>query len=157
MSRFFQTLAAVVMVTMTAPVAAGPLEDASEAFASGDHATAMRIWLALGRQGNATAQNNLGAMYDKGQGAPQSYPEAIRWYRLAAEHGHTLAQNNLGVMYANGLGVPQDLVTAHMWVSLAAAQGNQAAAQAKARIQRGLTPDQIAEAEKLAREWKPKP
>ena len=41
-------------------------------------------------------------MYARGQGVPQDYAEAVKWYRLAADQGDARAQNNLGVMYANG-------------------------------------------------------
>jgi uncharacterized protein len=59
-------------------------------------------------------------------------------------------------MYANGWGVPQDVVRAHMWSNLSAAQGDQDAAKNRddfARLM--MTPAQIAEAQKLAREWQP--
>ena len=73
-----------------------------------DYKTAHRLWLPLADQGNAIAQYNLGAMYDKGQGVPQDYKEAVRLYSLSAEQGNATAQNNLGIMYYNGTGVPQD-------------------------------------------------
>ncbi len=43
-------------------------------------------------------------MYDKGQGVPQDYAEAMRWYRSAAEQGNAKAQSNLGIMYLVGQG-----------------------------------------------------
>jgi len=111
-------------------------------------------WLAANR-GNAKAQFNLGVMYAKGQGVPQDYAEAAKWYRLTADQGYAGAQNNLGYMYANGQGVPQDFVSAHMWLDLCAAQGSQAAAKDRDAIAQRMTPAQIAEARKLARDWKP--
>ena len=63
-------------------------------------------------------------MYAKGQGVPQDYSEAVKWYRLAADQGDATAQFNLGGMYAQGEGVPQDYVLAHMWFNLSAAQGD---------------------------------
>ena len=45
------------------------------------------------------AQYNLGVMYDNGDGVPQDYKEAVKWYRLAAEQGDASAQYNLGLMY----------------------------------------------------------
>ena len=62
-------------------------------------------------------------MYDKGQGVPQDYKTAVKWYRLAAEQGDADAQYNLGVMYDKGRGVPQDYKTAVKWYRLAAEQG----------------------------------
>ena len=61
-------------------------------------------------------------MYTEGQGVPQDYAEAMRWYSLAADQGLATAQVNLGVMYGTGRGVPQDDVEAHVWYNLAAAQ-----------------------------------
>jgi uncharacterized protein len=58
-------------------------------------------------------------------------------------------------MYAKGDGVPQDFVRAHMWFSLSAAQGNQSAVKTLEMTERKMTPAQIGEAQKLARDWKP--
>ena len=44
-------------------------------------------------------------MYDKGEGVPQDYKEATKWYRLAAEQGDASAQTKLGYMYDHGQGV----------------------------------------------------
>jgi TPR repeat protein len=107
------------------------------------------------RQGNATAQFNLALIYANGRGVPQNYAEAVR-YRLAADQGDAEAQNNLGLLYAYGNGVTQDYVTAHMWFNLSAAQGDGEAVKSREAVARRMTPAQIAEAQKLAREWKPK-
>jgi hypothetical protein len=63
-------------------------------------------------------------MYDNGQGVPQDYKEAVKWYRLAADQGDAMAQFNLGLMYSGGPGVPQDYKEAAKWYRLAADQGN---------------------------------
>jgi TPR repeat protein len=94
------------------------------AYKSGDYATALREWTPLAKQGDASAQFNLGLMYEKGQGVQQDYKTAVRWYRLAAKQGYVNAQYNLGVMYQNGQGVPQDYKTAVKWYRLAAEQGH---------------------------------
>ena len=96
-------------------------------------------------------------IYANGQGVPQDHSEAAKWYRLAADHGDASAQFNLGVMYANGQGVPQDHVLAHMWFNLSAAQGDEDAVENRDRAAGLMTPDQLAEAQRLAREWKPSP
>ena len=49
-----------------------------------------------------------------------------------------------------------DYVMAHMWVNLSAAQGHKKAVKARDILAKKMTPDQIAEAQRLAREWKPK-
>ena len=87
---------------------------------------------------------------------PQDYVQAVSWFRKAAEQGDAYAQTNLGVMYYSGRGVPQDYVQAHMWWSLAAAKGDADAINNLDQIAAKMTPAQIAEAQKLAREWKPK-
>ena len=155
-------LAAIVLLLgLAAPVAAGPVEDATAAYDRGEYATAMRLWRSLAGRGVADAQFLLGRMYHSGQGVPvsQDYAEALKWYRLAAAQGNADAQTFLGVMYRYGQGVPQDYVLAHMWFNLAAVQGDdsgQAAARERDGISKLMTPAQIAEAQKLAREWQPK-
>ena len=62
-------------------------------------------------------------MYYIGEGVPQDYAEAVKWYRLAADQGEASAQSDLGFMYAYGTGVPQDYAEAVKWYRLAAAQG----------------------------------
>jgi TPR repeat protein len=57
-------------------------------------------------------------------------------------------------MYAEGRGVPQDRVRAYMWLSLSAEQGHQKAVGSRNLVTKGMTPAQIADAEKLARDWK---
>ena len=79
--------------------------------------------------GDASAQNNLGVMYEDGTGVPQDDTQAVAWYRKAADQGDASAQYNLGLMYANGTGVPQDDTQAVAWTRKAADQGN-ASAQA---------------------------
>jgi uncharacterized protein len=82
-----------------------------------------KFWLPLAEQGDADAQYNLGAMYGNGQGVPQDYKEAVKWFRLAAEQGFAIAQSNLGAMYEKGTGVPQDYKEAVKWYRLSAEQG----------------------------------
>jgi hypothetical protein len=80
----------------------------------------------------------------------------VAWYRKVAEQGHAIAQNGLGEMYANGQGVPQDYVQAHMWFNLGATAGDKDAVKNRDIVAAKMKPAQIAEAQKLAREWKPK-
>ena len=87
------------------------------------------------------------------QGVPQDYTEALKWYRMAAVQEYASAQNNLSWLYANGWGLPQDYVYAHMWANLAAASGSDVAAQNRDNYSQMMTREQIAEAQRLAREW----
>jgi TPR repeat protein len=73
--------------------------------------------------------------------------------RSCAEQGDADLQLMLGDMYALGEGVPQDYVLAYMWVNLAVAQGNEAAQNLKDRVEQRMTREQIAEAQRLSREW----
>ena len=75
----------------------------------------MRWYRLAAEQGLASAQYNLGVMYDNGAGVLKDNAEAARWYRLAAEQGDADAQSNLGVMYANGEGVLKDAAEAVRW------------------------------------------
>ena len=72
--------------------------------------------------GGADAQFKLAEMYYFGDGAPKSFPEALKWYTLAAEQGIADAQFRVGVMYDTGEGVTQDRVEAFKWFLLAAEQ-----------------------------------
>lgn len=131
------------------------------AFRRGDYATAYRKFHPLGEQGDGWAQGFLGVMYANGQGVEQDYAQAARWYRLAAEQGLAYSQYNLGFMYANGQGVGQDYVQAYMWYDLAATNAppgelRDTAAQDRNDVARKMTPDQIAQAEELARNFQPR-
>ena len=127
-----------------------------------DYAAAARWYRLAAEQGVAAAQLHLGDMYDNGRGVPQDYAAAARWYRLAAEQGFAHAQINLGILLGNGHGVPQDHVQAHMWFNLAASRftASQWVSRGEAVKNRDITaslmtPAQIAEAQKRAREWRP--
>jgi hypothetical protein len=90
-----------------------------------------------------------------GKHLPQNFAEATKEVRQDAEQGDALWQCLLGIKYETGTGVPQDYVLAHMWFNLAAAQGDDDALKHRDRMASLMTPDQIAEAQRLAREWKP--
>ncbi|MCH8347872.1 MAG: sel1 repeat family protein, partial [Proteobacteria bacterium] len=114
---------------------------------------AVKWYTLAAKQGDAVAQNNLGAVYRDGEGVLQDYKEAVKWFSLSAEQGFSEAQQSLGHMYFNGNGVPQDFVRAHMWSNLAAANGHKEATENREILAEQMTLDQIAEAQKLAREW----
>ena len=107
------------------------------------------------QQGDAGAQRELGAMYYFGEGVPQDYKEAIKWYSKSAEQNYVKSQVMLGYMYYHGEGVPQEYVLAHMWFNLASTQGNVNALEFRDIAAVKMTPAQIEEAQKLANEWKP--
>ncbi len=87
--------------------------------------------------------------YDRGD-----YDTALKEFRPLAEQGHTEAQWSLGVMYERGRGVPKDYVQAYRWYTLAASQGDDLAEKFKDYLGESMTLEQLAEAQRLAREWR---
>jgi hypothetical protein len=133
----------------------------ADAYKRADYATALREWRPLAEQGDADAQYNLGVMYDFAKGVPRDFTAARQWYEKAAAQGHAGAQNNLGGLYEFGHGVKRDYVRAYMWYNIASAHRTgdpqkDVAAENLDGIAGRMTSAQIAEAKKLAREWKPK-
>ena len=109
-------------------------------------------------QGLPDAQCELGNCYIEGNGLPKDIPQGVKWTRLAAEQGFGPAQNTLGLCYTKGKGVTQDYVEAYKWFNLATAKGDERADDAKinlAAAERFLKPEQVAEGQRLAREFKP--
>ena len=78
-------------------------------------------------QGDAAAQCYLGICYQTGQGVPQDYAEAVKWFRRAADQNDDTAQCYLGFCYQSGLGVPQEYGQAAKWFREAAERGDPAA------------------------------
>jgi TPR repeat protein len=135
-----------------------------------DYAQAVARYRKAADQGYAAAQYNIGRMYAKGEGVPRDYAQTLIWLRKAADQGYAPAQAALGWMYANGQGARQDYVRAHMWLNLAVSRLDDATFQMAARVgddtrqvavkaledvAAKMTPVQIAEAQRLASEWKP--
>jgi uncharacterized protein len=114
---------------------------------------AIRWYRRSAMQGYPDAQYKLCEMSERGQGLPQDYQEALRWCGLAAEHSHGRAMFMLGRLYHTGHGVPEDVVRAHMWYNLATANGYGEGKKWRDRLADDMSPTQIAEAQKLAREW----
>jgi TPR repeat protein len=115
------------------------LHEAINSLDKKEFVTAHQLFLDLADKGIAEAQINLGMMFESGQGVPQDFNEAIRWYRLAADQKLIKAQEklnlllkkaaeaqinlSLGMMFESGQGVPQDFNEAIRWYRLAADQG----------------------------------
>jgi TPR repeat protein len=122
-----------------------------------NYAEAMALFRRAADSGDSAAQVQIGISYEDGEGVSRDYGEAVKWYRLAAEQNDSEGQIFLGSAYRSGNGVPQDYVLAHMWFNLAAANGKPDSAIRRDLLADQMTKDQIAEAQRLAREWKPKP
>jgi len=107
-------------------------------------------------QGHAEAQLNLGYCYESGSGVTKDSAEAVKWYRMAADQGDSKAQYNLGLCYFEGSGVVKNAVEAYKWWLLAGGQDNKDARKYMAVSERRMTREQIAEGQKLARDFKPR-
>ena len=153
-------LAALAVLSLLALPAWAGREECDAAALGGDFPAVYRECLPLAQSGDAKAQNNLAFMYEKGQGGSQNYGEALKWYRKAAEQGDDFAQYHLGLMYEAGHGAAQDYTQAYMWYSLAIAN-SEGMMQDLVALQREavagrMTPDQIARAQEMARNFKPR-
>lgn len=129
---------------------------AFEAHEKGDFATAARLARSAAENGDSAAQQFLGALYQSGQGVKKDPREAAKWFWLAAEHGWSEAMNNLGKAFETGRGVARDPVQALKWYLLASRRPNEDSLLVERNIQSvsaNMTPEQLAEAGKLARQW----
>ena len=115
----------------------------------------MNWFLKSAEQNEVRAQGILGNMYLQGQGAPQNYRLSAKWFRLAANQGDALAMYALGLIYENGLGFERNLMSSHFFYSLANTAGHKSALAAMLRVGAKLSPSEINEAQRLAKEWKP--
>ena len=85
------------------------------AFDRADYRTSLRVWLPQAQEGDPTAQNYVGEIYEKGLGIEPDYQTAAAWYQKAADQGDSRARINLGFLYEKGLGVEKDLAQALNW------------------------------------------
>ena len=150
--RIIALSALIVLFTMTA------CEDrrADKAYIRGDYDSAVRDLQFLAQGGEARAQYDLGVLYDKGQGVPQSDAQALQWYERAAEQGEPRAQYNLGLMHLNGQGVAPDMIKAYFWTSLSASHGDRHALDARDYIGEKMSVEQVNEGKRLVHEYEEK-
>lgn len=124
-----------------------------------DYKAAARWYEKAAEQGFSVAQHNLGGLYEQGLGVPQDPGAAAVWYALGAEQGDSWAQLSLAELHASGKLVQPEPATAYRW-ALIAANGKDpevkvAAANLSRKVVAKLSVAQKAEAEKLARAWRP--
>jgi uncharacterized protein len=120
---------------------------------------AVELYRKAAEQGHAKSQFLIGTLYEgtlyeSGEDVPKDYTKAVEWYRKAAAQAYTDAQANLGYLYVQGLGVSKNNILAYAWWYLAAAQGSDQGQQNRNRIEPRLTPEQRAEGQRLASNWK---
>jgi TPR repeat protein len=104
--------------------------------------------------GNPEAETEV-CKSDLGEnGAPVSYPDALKWCSLAAEQWEPAGQAILGTMYEKGLGVARDLVQAYVWFYVASMRGtSEEAVEGRDRLAEKLSPSQLAKGKRLAQSW----
>jgi TPR repeat protein len=124
---------------------------------------ALRWYRLAADQGYAIAQHNLGSLHITGRYLPQDFAEGAKWFRRAADQGYAPSMLGLAALYEDGDGVPRDYLLGYMWYNLAI--GHFASSETDQRdtvvefrdeLAAKMTRNQIAEAQRLAREWVPK-
>jgi len=120
-----------------------------------DYAEAVKWLNKAADQNDARAEDLLGELYQDGQGVPKNYQQAVNWYRKAADQNDPVAQLHLASCYYYGKGVPKNYIECYKWVLLSAAQGNQVARKNTSIVEKKMSPNQIAEGQRLARDFKP--
>jgi TPR repeat protein len=104
-------------------------------------------------EGSAVAQNILGIMYRQGSSlVPKNEAKAAEWFLKAAVRGNSLAQSNLARMYAEGRGVSKDDIRGLAWHYVVAQQNDKPAPESLETLEKQMTPEQKAEAQKLSAE-----
>jgi uncharacterized protein len=154
MKSFTLLISSILLVFFLAGCSsADTYEDGVKAYDAKNYSKAFKIFTAEANKGNPDAQHSLGLMYNRGDGeVRQDYSQAVKWYSAAAEKGNINALANLAIMHLNGTGVPQNYINGYALSSLAASYGNQdAQANMKIAAQK-MSPAQIDEALKLAKE-----
>ena len=151
----------MTMLALVLPlVAHAGFDEGVAAYSVGDYAKAMAEFKPLADQGEVRAEYFVGYLYHRGYGVPADHAEAATWFRKAAAQGDSLSAYYLGKMYEKGEGVGRDLTQAHLWLSLSArnAPNTRDAAYTRediGKLERRMSPEQIARAKELAAQWKP--
>lgn len=129
------------------------------AYESGEFGRALSIFRPLVERGDASAQFMIGAMYFYGRGLDRDDGSAAIMFYKAANQGNPEGQLAFGSLLLYGVGLRQDIVKSYMWLTVAAESINTAVAeQARtvlAHAEKLMTPSEIQNAQKLARDFRP--
>jgi TPR repeat protein len=133
-------------------------DSAMQDYRSGNYGAALGVFEELAAKGDVSSQLMIGSMYFYGRGVPHDEAKAASWFGRAAATGDPAALLAYGSLFKEGKGVKADPVEAYMWLTLAADPKNgdvyKTATQIRDGVARGMTPEQIAEAERRAKAWK---
>ncbi|MBF0407389.1 MAG: tetratricopeptide repeat protein [Candidatus Riflebacteria bacterium] len=110
------------LLVFVPPISAG-LNEAQNAYSSGNFQTALKELLPLANNGDTIARTILGLMYAKGQGVTKNMKKAEILWKESAEKGDAKAAYFLGVMYLKGTGIPVDEKEGTKWLNMAAERG----------------------------------
>ena len=156
MRRFF------LLCVFLLPLAAwAGLDEGTQAYATGDYAKAVTEFRELAEQGNPDGQYFLGFLYRNGFGVKRDQAEALKWFEKSAQQGDARAQYYAGIMYAAGQGAAKDLQKADMWLNLSAANPKSSyrdslyTKEEISKVEKKMTPEQIAQAKESVKNWKP--
>jgi uncharacterized protein len=152
----------IVMFSLFLPLVAwAGMDEGIEAYTTGDYGKAIVEFQALADQGNVDAQYFLGLLYHNGFGVKPDQVEAVKWFQKAAQQGDARSQYYAGIIYSTGKGVAKDLPMADMWLTLSAANPKSSyrdslyTKEEISKIEKKMTPEQIAQAKELVKNWKP--
>ena len=126
-----------------------------------DYKKALNLFQKLAKQNNIEAQYTLGQMYYDGNGVTKDYIEAVKWWEISADKGESLSQDALAEAYYNGKGVEKNYILAYKWFNIFKANNSESLNKTLningylEALEKQMTPEEIAEAQKLSREWKP--
>ncbi len=154
-------VALVLSMSLPLRLVAGPFEDGMDAYMGTDYSTVFQLLGPLADQGDARSQYVLGSMFENGRGVPLDYAEALKWHRMASDQGYAPSMVSLAFMFEMGLGVPQNYVEAYKLFSLAITRftvtengARDISIKSRDSLASQMTAAQIAEAQRLTREWK---
>ena len=114
------------------------------------------IKLDAAEKGDASAQFDVGSLYEAGREVAQDYHLAWKWIKAAADQNHVKAQSTIGRFYSQGKGVSVDLVKAHVWTQVAATRGSSVAAGNLPKVAARMNAEQLTEAEQQFAQCKEK-
>ena len=152
----------IAIFALLFPLAAwAGMDEGIEAYSTGDYPKALAEFQALADQGDAQGQYFLGLFYHNGFGVKRDPAEAAKWFQKAAQQGDARSQYYAGIMYAAGKGVTKDLPMADMWLTLSATNPKSSyrdthyTREEIDKIEKKMTPEQLAQAKELVKNWKP--
>jgi len=120
--RALSTMSASASAPALDPSARAAFEQGRQLYEAKDQASAFKAFMQAAQANDPKAQLQIGYQYEFGEGVPENFSEAVRWYASAAQQGDPVAEKNLGNMYEEGKGVQEDWVKAANLYRLSAEQ-----------------------------------